>query len=85
MFALPESLSHVTSAAFAQARLRLGSGSAQAQLSQLRHGAVKTHLTRNHQLLTRGPKRPLLLWLRIPNMLLIDAEIAIQEVVFVPL
>jgi hypothetical protein len=29
MFALPESLSHVTNAAFAQARLRLGSGSAQ--------------------------------------------------------
>jgi hypothetical protein len=36
MFALPNSLSHVTSAAFAQARLRLGSSSAQAQLSQLR-------------------------------------------------
>jgi len=36
MFALPESLSYVTSAAFAQARLRLGLGSAQAQLSQLK-------------------------------------------------
>jgi hypothetical protein len=48
----------------AQAWLRLGSGLAQAWLSFgsglltlfTRRGAVKTHLTRNRQLLTRGPK-----------------------------
>ena len=48
MFALPESLSHVTSAAFAQARLRLGSGSAQAQLSQLK-SAHPIYATRRSQ------------------------------------
>jgi hypothetical protein len=48
IFALPESLSHVTSAAFTQARLRLGSGSAQAQLSQLK-SAHLIYATRRSQ------------------------------------
>ena len=55
------------------------------------HGATKTNLTRNHQLLMRGPKRPLL-WLGIPNMLPLlipnqqtDTETAIQEVIFLAL
>jgi len=67
MFMLPNSLSHVTSATFAQARLRLDSG-----LLTLftRHGVVKTYLTRNYQLLTRGLKWPLL-QLGILNILLL--------------
>jgi hypothetical protein len=68
MFAVPDSLSHVTSAAFAQARLRLGSGSAQARLRPssvssglltlfTRHGAVKTHLTRKSSTFNEGPEK----------------------------
>jgi hypothetical protein len=58
----PNPVSHVSSAAFAQAWLRPSSPSvrsAQAQLTlSTRRGAAKTNLTRNHQLLTRGPKWP---------------------------
>ena len=54
MFPLPNPMSHVSSAAFAQARLRAGSASAQA-CSHLIH-----MLTRNYQLLTRGLKMPLI-------------------------
>lgn len=75
MFALPDSLPHVTSAAFAQADLLT---------IFTRHGVVKAHLTRNHQHLTRGSKMPLL-WSGIPNMLLTDTETAIQEVVSPPM
>jgi hypothetical protein len=70
MFALPNHLSHVSSAALARARLRPGSSSAQVYSGLLRSaqvrspllrdiGAAKTNLTRNHQLLTRGLFRPL--------------------------
>ena len=48
-FALPDSLSHVTSAAFAQARLgEAQAGEAQAQLSQLR-SAHPIYATRRSQ------------------------------------
>jgi hypothetical protein len=63
MFALPDPMSHVSSAAFARARLRPGSSSAQGLLAlfTLRDTAQpnQPHHNRNSQLLTRGPKRTL--------------------------
>src|SRR5437016_1092798 len=55
MFALLNPMSHVSSAVFAQAGLRPGSSSAQVCSGLL---TLFTCLTRNHQLLTRDPKRP---------------------------
>jgi hypothetical protein len=91
MFPLPNCLSHGD-------QRRLCSGSAHVTSGLLkstqvclglhtlftRHGVVKTYLTRNHQLLTSGPKRPLLLRLEIPDMLPTNTETVIQEVVFLP-
>ena len=62
MFALPNSLSHVSSAAFAQAGLRLGSGSAQVCSGLLRSAhpylcdvaQPNTNLCRIYRLLTRS-------------------------------
>jgi hypothetical protein len=45
MFALPNPVSHVSSAAFAQARPRLGSG---LLTPIIRYGLDKTNLTRNY-------------------------------------
>jgi hypothetical protein len=63
MFALPNPMSHVSSVAFAQARLRPGSPSAQVCPGLLtpitRRSLAKNNLTSNHQLLTRGLFRPL--------------------------
>jgi hypothetical protein len=60
MFTLYNTYAYVTSAAFAQAQLRLGSDLLRsAHVYSPRRGMAKTHLTRNHQLLPRGPKRRL--------------------------
>jgi hypothetical protein len=54
IFSIPNTYTHVTMAAFAHLRLRSASSLA---LSLFMYcGAVKVHLTRNCQLLTRGPK-----------------------------
>jgi hypothetical protein len=60
MFALSNPYAYVTSAAFAQAQLRPGSDLLRsAHVYSPRRGIAKAHLTRNHQLLPRGPKRSL--------------------------
>jgi hypothetical protein len=65
------SLSHTTSAAITWARLRPRSSLAQACSGPLTLftscAAAKTYLTRNYQLLIKGPKRPLF-QPGIPNM-----------------
>ena len=80
MFALADSLSHVISAAFTQARLKPSLVSLGLLRSAYPIYATRRNKDLPHQKLStfnEGPEMALVLWSGIPNILLIDAEIAI--------
>jgi hypothetical protein len=70
MFPLPNSLFLRDQPAFAQGPVSSAQISSGLLTLFTRHGVAKTHLIRNHQLLTRGSKRHFFFRLAIPNILL---------------